>query len=374
MAAKRTSVEDERPTKKAVEQAERQLVGQQRVLEYDTKEFTIELLVSKLGQDAESDSVGDPDGNDFFIPSYQREFTWGHPRQSRFIESVLMGLPIPFLFFADMPDGRLEVVDGSQRLRTCRAFLGGNLTLAGCERLNLLDGFQFSDLPTAQQRRFRNRTIRAVVLSANATDDDRRDLFDRINTGSLIAEPAEVRRGSSPGKVTDLIVSLALDETLTSLCPMSEASVRLRTREELVARFFAFDESFAEELPAYRDRVTDFIDAWLKGVNKSAASSPGVVKALRTKFDTTMAFVSEHFPHGFSKTPGSKFTPAVRFDSIAVGAAQALRLKPNLRPRPVKQWLYSDEFVNLTTSNAANVRSKVIGRIEFVRDRLLGKA
>jgi hypothetical protein len=84
-----------------------------------------------------------------------------------------------------------------------------------------------------------------------------------------------------------------------------------------------------------------------------------------------MRFVSQHFPSGFAKTPRSNFTPNVRFDAIAVGVAEALRKHPRLVPAvPPKDWLYSEEFFALTTSNAANVRSKVVDRIEFVRVRL----
>jgi hypothetical protein len=353
------------PDKKRLKAAEDQLVEQQRVIEYDTKEFTIEVLKQKFG-DGGADA-------DIYIPEYQRNFSWDFRRQSRFIESVLMGLPIPFLFFGDKSDGRLEVVDGSQRLRTCVEFMNDKLVLVECERLNHLDGFRFSDLPVPQQRRFKNRTIRAVVLSQNATEDDLRDLFDRINTGSLIAKPAEVRRGSLPGPVTDLIEHLAADATFKKLCPMSQEAEHQRLRDELVTRFFAFSDKFEAELPGYRDRVTEYLDEWVETANKRAKASKSLIPALKTRFNGVMHFVELNFPHGFTKNPKSKFTPNVRFDAIAVGAAEALRRKPKLTPAiPPSQWLYSDEFFDLTTSNAANVRSKIVDRISFVRDKLLG--
>ncbi len=352
------------PSSAEVLEAERQLLGQQRLLEYDTKEFTVELLVQKFGAGGHED--------DIYVPPYQRDFSWDASRQSRFIESVLMGLPIPFLFFGDMKDGRLEVVDGSQRLRTCRAFLEGELELAGCERLALLDGFCFADLSRPQQRRLKNRTIRAVVLSQKATEDDRRDLFDRINTGSLIAKPAEVRRGKIQGPVANLIDELAKDPTFLVLCPMSKASERLRTREDLVTRFFAFSENFRHDLPGYKDRIRDYLDTWMKSTNEHSKKDASIVKELRSEFHSVMGFVKKHFPSGFAKTSTSNFTPNVRFDAIAVGVGEALRERPNLIPVvPPKTWLYSDEFFELTTSNAANVRSKIVERIGYVRDQLL---
>jgi hypothetical protein len=364
--ASRNAPEHINPGSDQLDAAERQLLDVQHVVEYDTKEFTIELLVQKFGKDG-----GDED--DIYVPPYQRGFTWSKERQSRFIESVLMGLPIPFLFFGDMKDARLEVVDGSQRMRTCRDFLNDALVLVGCERLFELDGFQFSDLSKAQQRRFKNRTIRAVVLTANATDDVRRDLFDRINTGSMAANPAEVRRGSTPGPVTDLIVKLAEDATFRKLCPMSHASKERRLGEDLVTRFFTFSEYFENDLPLYKDRVREYLDQWLEAANLKAKQNPKLVTQLQKHFTRVMKFVEEHFPYGFTKGTSSKFTPNVRFDAIAVGVAEALRIRPKLVPVvPPAQWIVSDKFFELTTSNAANVRSKIVARIEFVKNMLLG--
>ena len=362
--ASRNAPEYIAPDTEQVAEAEKQLLRQQRVVEYDTKEFTIEILVKKFADGGDEAEI--------YVPPYQRQFSWDDWRQSRFIESVLIGLPVPFLFFGDTMDGRLEVVDGSQRLSTCKAFLNDELMLMGGERLYKLDGFYFSDLPKAQQRRFKNRTIRAVVLSLNATEYDRRDLFDRINTGPLIARPAEVRRGSLPGPVTDLIDELASDARFRELCPVTVAAERLRTREELVTRFLTLSDRIGDDLPGYQDRVRDYLYAWLKSANKRASKDPHVVSALRHRFKVVMKFVRNHFPNGFAKTASSTFTPNVRFDAIAVGVSEALRKKPNLIPEfEPTSWLSSDEFFDVTTSNAANVRSHIVARIEFVKTRLL---
>jgi hypothetical protein len=350
------------PTLEEVAAAEGQLLKQQTVIEYDTKEFTIELLVKKF----EGEEGEEPD---IYVPHYQRAFNWDPRRQSRFIESVLIGLPIPFLFFADMADGRLEVVDGRQRLSTCAEFLSSELVLVGLERLSELDGFKFSDLPKPQQRRFKNRTIRTIVLSQNATEQDRRDLFDRINTGSLIAEPAEVRRGALPGKFTDLIDRLAKDSTFNKLCPTTEQEQREREREELVLRFFALGDG----LNGYSDRISEFLDAWLKKKNAESEQNPDQTRPYEERFNRVMLFVDKHFPYGFRKNEKSKTTPRVRFDAIAVGTSWALEQKPALKPKtPVTDWLASEEFFTLTTSSAANVRSRILGRIGYVRDQLLG--
>lgn len=86
---------------------------------------------------------------------------------------------------------------------------------------------------------------------------------------------------------------------------------------------------------------------------------------------STLTFIDENFPNGLKKTETAKSIPRVRFEAIAVGTILALRERSNLSVSNV-DWLESQEFKKMTTSDGANSKSKVIGRIEFVRDCLLG--
>ena len=108
-------------------------------MKYDLRDFTIDYIVQQFQQDL------------FYVPDYQREFVWDLRRQRRFIESVILGLPIPMMFVADMEDGRLEIVDGAQRIQTLEAFQDDSLQLDGLTRLASLNGFKHSDLPIPQQ-------------------------------------------------------------------------------------------------------------------------------------------------------------------------------------------------------------------------------
>ena len=171
-------------TQEQVNEAEAQLQVMQRQVDYDTKDYTIELLLSKFER------------GDFYIPGYQRQFVWKPKNRSLFIESVLLGLPIPFMFFAGCDDGRLEIIDGAQRIQTLREFVNGKLKITNLPKLTMLDGFRFSDLSKATQRKFLNRTFRVVVLDEKTTQDIRQDLFNRINTSGVKASDSEV--GSKP--------------------------------------------------------------------------------------------------------------------------------------------------------------------------------
>ena len=150
-----------------------------------------------------------------------------------------------------------------------------------------------------------------------------------------------------------------------------------REGEELVSRFLAFGEGLRDEqLAGYRDRVGDYLSKWLKEANEKASDEPALVDEYREKFGRVMGFVQNHFANGFAKTATATTTPRVRFGAIAVGVALALDEDPDLLTRgpaePVDAWLDSDDFFYLTTSSAANVRSKVIARSGYVKAKLLG--
>ena len=321
-------------------------------------EYTVELLAEKVGR------------GDFVIPEYQREDTWDVRRKSRFIESLVMGLPIPFLFFWEMPTGKLEIVDGSQRLRTIHRYLDGDLKLSALSAIPSLSGTRFSDLPPSRQRKIRNRSIRGIVLNEHADAQARFDMFDRINTGSKIANPAEVRRGAVRGPFQDLVIELGENALLAGLAPVSAKSKKERILEELVTRFFAYGDGLND----YRENPADFAFEYTKKMNEIFQEDPALVETYRGRFLSMLRFVERTFPNGFKKATGAKATPRVRFEAIAIGSHLALEQHPEIaegNPPDVSGWIDGPEFKRVTTSDAANVKSKLQDRIDFVRQKLV---
>ena len=331
--------------------ADAQIKLLQHQINYDTKDYTVELVIQKFKKD------------EFFIPDYQRGFVWKEKNKSSFIESVLLGLPIPFMFFADCEDGKLEIIDGAQRVQTLVAFITGRLILSQLPKLSSLCGFAFADLSEAQQRRFLNRPLRIVVLEESTPKDIRQDIFNRINTSGIKAKESEIRRGSFPGRLTEFIDVCSTDELFVKLCPVTEDQAMRRERFELLLRFFAYVNSYLE----FDHAVKDFLDQFLIANQDTFDEA-----TYRAEFDAVMQFVNEHFPCGYAKTKTSSITPRVRFEAISVGVALALRIKPDLLVGNV-DWIKSKRFKNLTTTDASNNQGKLKERIEYVRDQLLGE-
>lgn len=331
-------------------------------------DFTVEFLVDKVREE------------EYFVPEYQRKFVWKAETQSRFIESVLIGLPIPFLFLWQADDGRLEIVDGSQRLRTLTRFMDGELRLKDLQLLEPLEGFSFRELTKIRQRKFGSRVIRGIVLDNSVGEATRTEMFNRVNTGGTKANEAEVRRGVLPGPMSDLVKWAAEDATFKRLTPIPKRQVEAREREELAVRFFTFLDSATVDdenvtFPGWQDRPRDYIYNFVKTANFRGLENPQFIETLRHDFSLTLDFIEANFPNGFRKTSQATQVPRVRFEAIAVATGLALRSRPELVGQniDVSPWINSDEFQEVTTSDAANVRSKLQRRISYVYSKLVAQ-
>jgi hypothetical protein len=360
-----------------IEKAEGQIVENIKDVRYIVREYPAEVVVSKYLKGKETNE------SEIYVPDYQRDLIWPQRNQSRFIESLLIGLPIPFLFVADVaaaedPEnaGRLEIVDGVQRIRTLARFLTGDLALSGLERLTALNGFRFSDLHPSRQRRFKRATLRLIELTEGIAEDVRREMFDRINSGSVTLESVEVRRGMEPGPFLALTTELASDPLLHQLAPVSEPLQKRFEYEELVTRFFAFLDRHLEYGKGPEGKVVkDFLLTYVRETNTLLKAEGGEAKtsAMRQEWTRMLAFVKDHFPDGFRKHGPGRKVPRVRFEAISVGVGLALRENPTPPLQETSPWLDGPDFRTWTTSDASNNRANLIGRVEYVRDKILGR-
>lgn len=348
------------------EAAEAEIRTKQQPVNYDTKEYPVEILVQKYIEGMYDET------NELFIPDYQREMAWDEARQSKFIESVLLGLPIPYIFVADIPDkeneARLEIIDGSQRIRTLARFINNELTLKELKKLTKLNDFTFADLPLARQRRFNRTTLRMIQLTENADEEVRRDIFERINTGSVDLNEMEKRRGILRGSFLDLIDELSKISKFRDLCSFAEVAINRREPQEFVLRFFAFLNNYKN---FNANKVNEFLDDYLKEVNEDKTFDS---EKMQAQFLSMLDFVEKYFPKGFRQGKDyAKTTTRIKFESLSVGIALALKEKKDIKPKSTK-WLDSEDFKKYASGDGSSSRLKVVKRIEYVRDQLLGES
>ena len=344
---------------------DQQLEELQKITDYEIKEWPIGVLVEKFTSGRETDE------SELFIPDYQREMVWTPRQQSRFIESILIKLPVPFIFAADVGqgdrEGALEIIDGSQRIRTLDNFLSNRLELVGLKKLTQAIGMRFSDLSKPRQMRFKRTTVRVIELTEKADEDARREMFDRLNSGGTRLTTMEVRRGVVDGPFMTFITECAANEQFKALVSLSDRYANRKEHEEFVLRYFAYLNNYQ----GFQKSVDDFLTDYLQSKNGDFLDAEK--QAMLDEFSRMLSFVSRYFPCGFKRT-GYKTVPRIRFEAIAVGVSLALREKPDLAPGDINQWLDSSEFIKHTRSDASNSRPKLVNRIHYVRDNLLGKA
>ncbi|MHC0504713.1 GmrSD restriction endonuclease domain-containing protein [Achromobacter aegrifaciens] len=343
---------------------EAQIAELQKITDYEIREWPIEVLVEKFT------SGRDTDSSEIFIPDYQREMVWSAKQQSRFIESILIRLPVPFIFAADVGagdrEGALEIVDGSQRLRTLDNFLSNRLRLQDLVRLTAANGMYLSDFSKPRQLRFKRSTVRVIELSEQADEQARREMFDRLNSGGSKLTSMEIRRGVEDGPFMRMVTECAGNKLFKEMVPLSERNAKRKEYEELALRYFAY----ANNYKAFQKSVDEFLTSYLKDRNEHVTEDQ--TQSMIAEFVRSLQFVQNHFPNGF-KRESYRTVPRIRFEAIAVGVTLALRLEPDLQPENIGAWLDSPDFIKHTRSDASNSRPKLINRIHYVRDNLLGK-
>lgn len=119
-------------------------------------------------------------------PDFQRNFVWDPKKQSKLIESCIMRIPLPVLYVAEGPDGRIVVVDGLQRLTTFSRFLNDKLTLTNLGDKHPLNGKRYSQLRVNLQERVEDTQLILYILDKSAPQRAQLDIFERVNGGVIL--------------------------------------------------------------------------------------------------------------------------------------------------------------------------------------------
>ena len=145
-------------------------------------------------------------------PELQRKYVWDKTEASRFVDSILLGLPVPSIFLAKTQEERMLIVDGYQRIMTVHDYVTGIFSTDGkvfrlsrSKKINSRwRGKAFSELGDAEQRRIRNTTIHAIIFVQEqplAGNTSLYQIFERINTSGRTLMPQEIRNCIYQGKL-----------------------------------------------------------------------------------------------------------------------------------------------------------------------------
>lgn len=229
-------------------------------------------------------------------PGFQRGDIWTRTKKSRLIESLLLNIPIPPVFFAEDVDRSRVVVDGQQRLRSVHQFLRGQLRLRDLEVLKGLNGIAWDDLPSRVQRLIKNRSIRAIVISYRADEEVRYEVFQRLNTGGVTLTSQELRNSLYRGDLNDLLHDLANSDHVLAALRRKRPHKRLRDNE-LILRYLVLRHHLADYRPPLNRLLDDFM-------RDRRVLMPHEKEELRSSFLSTVEVARAAFGPDAFRIPG----------------------------------------------------------------------
>lgn len=340
-----------------------QLDAQRRKIDVDNYTITVRELLSM----AERNELKR-------APEYQRKFRWDEEAESRLIESILLGLPVPNLFFATNEDGSWEVVDGLQRISTLIHFSsdsssqleeikkGSPLTLRDLKKLDQFNGMTYDDLPPSMKFAFTKRGLGVTALSDKSDPQIRFDTFERLNRGSVELSKQEVRACIYEGPFNDLIRQLAESANFKRLVKLQKKNEENATREELVLKFFAY----LYNRTAFTGAVHDFLNSYMEANRHSFNTEEG-----REIFDLVVNEILS-LTRGPLLRSNTNVTPQNELEAVMVASAELLQESRELGTPP-PDWLDDKQLVAASTG-ATNTRPKLRDRISRARELLSTEA
>jgi hypothetical protein len=248
----------------------------------------VELPISRIRQMIDDKEID-------LAPGFQRRLRWTRAQKSRLIESVMMNVPIPPVFLGEQKPGQYVVLDGRQRLTAIYEYLGDRFSLSGLNVLDELNGKKFKKLKdigdppisSAITRRF----VPAILILHESVPEVKYEVFDRLNTGGVIAEPMEVRNAIYNGEFRVLLHEVANSELFRLLWGIptddkqreKNGSYKKMVDLEMALRFFAF-QNYEE----FTGSMKNFLNEYMSSRNEIYKSDPELKERDKTLFNNTI--------------------------------------------------------------------------------------
>jgi hypothetical protein len=332
-------------------------------------EEVIEIKRNSLKTDRLDMSFGElmnmfEEGDLFITPEYQRVFRWSNFQQTRFIESVILGIPIPPIFVAEDSEGKWEVVDGLQTISTIFAFFGilkklpqkNNSTLSQGEMVKELENITIDSLPVKLKTTIKRAVCRVEIVRWDSQEDIRYELFNRLNTGASPLSDQEVRNCIFRAYAVDLnqvLRDVSIKPEFIDLISPSDTKKEEMFLEELTLRYFAF-KYLNEE---FKTTVPQFLTEFMRLVSKGEISFD--LESEKQDFINVIDFLNAKYGKDIFRPKGN-FALHI-FDSIAYALPKAFKKISGNEERIVQAidaLLVDDEYNSIGTSTFSNMRIK----------------
>ena len=282
-------------------------------------DYDVEGLVKRLNR------------GDIFIPAFQRDYVWNQVEASRLIESLLLGLPVPGVFFAKENDSnKLYVIDGQQRLKSLQFFLNEVFNpKPGDEKINIFrlkhvqerfEGKTYSQLEEEDRINLNDSIIHATIIKQESPVEDNTSIyhvFERLNTGGRKLTAQEIRTAIYAGTFNELLNELNEYPKWREL--FGKKNERLKDKE-MILRFFAM----YEKKKSYEKPLKEFLNKFNAEYRNADVNT---IARFRNIFISSIDTIYKYFgPDAFR--PFKLFNASV-FEVLMVGIALRCALNIN---------------------------------------------
>jgi hypothetical protein len=298
-----------------------------------------------------------------FVPPFQRNFVWDINRASKFIESLILGLPVPGIFLSkESSTQKLLIIDGQQRLLSLYAFITGTFKnkvfkLQGVQKD--LEGKTFNDLNQSDKIRLKDSIIHATIIKQDEPDDNESSIFliyERLNTGGKLLNAQEIRASIYYGDFNEYLNELVKYSGWRNI--FGKPNDRMK-EQELLLRFFALYYGYK----SYQKPLKTFLNSFMA---KNRDLKKYSTEKLGNVFTTTIDFINDTL--GNKAFRMSRGINVAVFDSIMIGVALRLSKGPIKNSKKFiseyHKLLDDNEFSSLTRSSTTDDAS-IKGRINM---------
>lgn len=226
-------------------------------------------------------------------PDFQRNEVWGKNKNLSYIESILMGIPLPIIYLFQTKDADIQVVDGRQRIGAIIDFMNNQFKLTELKIIKNIKGKKFADLEPIQQRKIEDYQIDAYIIKPSTPERIKIDIFDRVNRGGTKLNKQEMRNALYQGESTKLIKELSGLEIFKKATNNSIKSKQMKDRY-IILRFIGFYLYFSKQLDGieYKGNIDDFLAEVMQFLNNADAK---LIVELKEIFDNAMQFAYANF-------------------------------------------------------------------------------
>lgn len=314
------------------------------------------------------------DDDDLIKPEIQRNYVWDKTMASRFIESILMGLPVPSIFLSKMKNDKYLIIDGFQRFMTVYDFVNGLFNdqtpfkLTNSKKIQpKWRGKSFIELNEDDKRKIKTTTIHAIIFD-HKDDSSLFQIFERINTGGRSLSSQEIRNCLYHNEMNKLLLKLNKNKDWRYIYGNDKYD-RMNDVEHIL-RYLAFKTEDVKTKMSGQLLLKRYLSEFMG--NELIYKNQELLNNFEKDFNQVISFLRENFAKEIFKTRNSFKSPI--FDSIAIATSYALNLDRSIQvvsKEKINQLLEDKEYNYYTTVRTTNYEH-INKRIDIATKTLFG--